>query len=475
MAKTQEISRCLEILGPDTEKKNLSSKGKNFSDPGMKKWNLTEQSIARLETLSLLKSQITTTESAALFDSNDIKTICYYAFEGFDAHCEASELALKCLANILLLEPKARQIFANDGHARQTASRLRTDELLCSRILFLLTYDTVYNFDDLFKNKSLAESIRENVAAHASKFPSKSQSEGLQPMEVQALSETLKLLFNLTTYYPHHIPEFIDTLPNVLHILLEVPLKALALQPPVTWLINALLNLNGETTSAFPSSSSSPLLSHIYPASDPNIHIDRLTIILSSTVRTIKEEQLETTLTPLITLLRRLYELAPAPIKSHMQSTLLPSDDERAQPLGKSDSLPSYLLRLSTSPVAQQLREGVSSLLFELSSKNATTFVRNVGYGFAAGFLMTHNLPMPSGEDLGEKITIVGGREINPITGQMKDMEPRDNGPEMTDEEKEREAERLFVLFERLKATGVMEVVNPVEQAAREGRFEEVE
>ena len=70
MAKTQEISRCLEILGPDTEKKNLSSKGKNFSDPGMKKWNLTEQSIARLETLSLLKSQITTTESAALFDSN---------------------------------------------------------------------------------------------------------------------------------------------------------------------------------------------------------------------------------------------------------------------------------------------------------------------------------------------------------------------------------------------------------------------
>ena len=82
---------------------------------------------------------------------------------------------------------------------------------------------------------------------------------------------------------------------------------------------------------------------------------------------------------------------------------------------------------------------------------------------------------MPSGEDLGEKITIVGGREINPITGQMKDMEPRDNGPEMTDEEKEREAERLFVLFERLKATGVMEVVNPVEQAAREGRFEEVE
>ena len=54
-------------------------------------------------------------------------------------------------------------------------------------------------------------------------------------------------------------------------------------------------------------------------------------------------------------------------------------------------------------------------------------------------------------------------------------MEPDDHGPEMTDEEKEREAEKLFVLFERLKATGVVNVVNPIEHAAREGRFEEVD
>ncbi len=40
----------------------------------------------------------------------------------------------------------------------------------------------------------------------------------------------------------------------------------------------------------------------------------------------------------------------------------------------------------------------------------------------------------------------------------------------MTEEEKEREAERLFVLFERLKATGVVDVKNPVER-----RFEEVD
>ena len=95
---------------------------------------------------------------------------------------------------------------------------------------------------------------------------------------------------------------------------------------------------------------------------------------------------------------------------------------------------------------------------------------------------MTHSLPVPEGtmsneggevEDPGEKMTKVDGQEINPITGQRRDMEPEDILPEMTDEEKEREAEKLFVLFERLKATGVMNVVNPVEQAVREGRLED--
>ena len=148
-----------------------------------------------------------------------------------------------------------------------------------------------------------------------------------------------------------------------------------------------------------------------------------------------------------------------------MQTLLLPSNEERAQPLGQSETLAAYLLRLSTSPVAPNIRESISSLMFELSDKDATSFVRNVGYGFASGFLMTHDLPMPanategwsrtgengekSTEDIAEKVTNVDGKEINPVTGQRRDMEPTDTGPEMTDEEKEREAERLFVLFER--------------------------
>ena len=160
-----------------------------------------------------------------------------------------------------------------------------------------------------------------------------------------------------------------------------------------------------------------------------------------------------------------------------MEALLLPSIAERSQPLGKTDSLASHLLRLSTAPTVPRLKEGISSFLFELSGKDAAIFVRNVGYGFAAGYLMTHNLPIPENAtvDTSDKVTTIDGQEINPITGQRRDMEPEDPLPEMTDEEKEREAERLFVLFDRLRATGVMNVMNPVQQAVDEGRFEEVD
>ena len=184
-------------------------------------------------------------------------------------------------------------------------------------------------------------------------------------------------------------------------------------------------------------------------------------------MRAYKEEQLEQLATPLVSLIRRIYDFAPEAIKTYMRSRLLPSNEERNEPLGKSDTVSAFLLRLSTSPVAPNLRETISNLLFELSGRDATSFVRNVGYGFASGFLMTHDMPVPENameawsteagekgevkgevEDPGEKITNVDGVEINPVTGQRRDME---GGLEvdMTEEEKEREAERLFVLFER--------------------------
>jgi hypothetical protein len=169
--------------------------------------------------------------------------------------------------------------------------------------------------------------------------------------------------------------------------------------------------------------------------------------------------------------LRKIHDIAPEDAKKNMQRHLLPAHKDRDLPVGQSDSLSSRLLRLSTSPIAPSLREGISSLLFELSGKDANQFVRNVGYGFAAGYLMSHDIPVPaSAKEFGEDGE--SGVPINPITGQRLDKEPVGEEPEMTMEEKEREAERLFVLFERLRATGVVDVQNPVRQAMEEGRFD---
>ncbi|KAL8781328.1 MAG: hypothetical protein Q9194_000419 [Teloschistes cf. exilis] len=359
----------------------------------------------------------------------------------------------------------------------------REDELLYSRILFLMTYNTTLDFCELFDDYQLAESICSNIARHSKHYSKSGRNDPQPALDTQALSETLKLLFNLSQYYPQHLSNLAKSAPQILKILCRINLSSPILQPPVTYLVNALLNLSVDRDDKpHKDSESNPW----FPKPDQYCNIDRFISILDNAVRTYTEEQLETLATPLVTLLRKVFEFAPSHVRPHMQTALLPASSDRSQPLGQSNTLSSRLLRLSASAVAPSLRESVSSLLFELSDKDATSFVRNVGYGFASGFLMTHDLPVPmsategwsTGESditLREKLTNVDGNEVNPVTGQIREVESETPEEEMTEEEKEREAERLFVLFERLKATGVVNVRNPVEEAVREGRFEEVE
>jgi len=146
-----------------------------------------------------------------------------------------------------------------------------------------------------------------------------------------------------------------------------------------------------------------------------------------------------------------------------MRKVILPSTTDRQQPLGRAESLSSRLLRLSTNPTTPQVRESVSGLLFDMSDKDATKFVQNVGYGFASGFLFQHNVPIPENAleaystsdsessntraSQDSRRTLDG--KVNPITGQFLDKEEKVEEEPMTQEQKEREAERLFVLFER--------------------------
>lgn len=269
-------------------------------------------------------------------------------------------------------------------------------------------------------------------------------------MNDMALTETLKLLYNVTAKQPELAVRFASSVPDLFSILFHQKLPVPPLQGSVSATINALMNMQ---------------ISHeTCPTKE---QVEQLIDILGRSIKTYPESELERTVTPLILLLRKIQDKASPDVRECMQSLLLPNEEDRSKPLGQGDSPPSRLLQLSISPFLANLRESISTLLYELSDSNPTTFIHNIGYGYAAGFLSTHKIEVPE--------TMVRadaqGEDINPVTGQRLAAEPENPEPEMTDEEKEREAERLFVLFERLKATGVVDVENPVHQAMREGRF----
>ena len=404
------------------------------------------------------------TNADPIYSRGGIKILSYYAFES-DVSTTSRE-ALRCIANALLLRPNMRQIFVDLGYPNKAAEKLKNqdtdDEFLLCRIFFLLTYETKLDFNHLFDDNSLAESINNHIKRHANSFNESETPPILTAMETAALSESLKLLFNLSNFYPQRTAAFAASLESIFKMLATITITTPPLEAPVNYLINALVNLDLDDSEA------STVI--VFPEHDKNCNIDKLIKLLDKAVSAYQPTQLETLAVPSITVLRKVYDIAPEEVKKTMQQQLLPAETDRDLPVGQSDSLSSRLLRLSTSATAPSLREGITSLMFELSGKDANQFVRNVGYGFAAGYLMSHDTPVPvSVQETREDEE--SGIPINPITGQRLDKEPVGEEPEMTVEEKEREAERLFVLFERLRATGVVDVQNPVRQAM-EGRFD---
>lgn len=414
----------------------------------------------------------------------NISTLCQYGLDRDNG--SSSHEALRCLANAFLLNEPSRQVFADLGYATKAAERLKTgdldDEFLLCRMLFLLTYTTNVDLVDLTSKHGLSKSINQCVAHHSTAF-SKSgrRASRTSPIEDMAMAEALKLIFNITYYRPQLKPDFTPSIEPLVNILLHHSLPSPPLQSPIIYILNALVNLDLKAAEKKTPVGREAQTSPLFPYSTPEKVVDRLGAILFRAIKEHPERELDQAAVPLITLLRRIYEIAPSQMKSWMRWLLLPNDHDREQPLGKGDTLSARLLQLSCSPSVPTLRDIISGLLFELSDSDASKFVKNIGYGFAAGFLMNNNIAIPANATEAGSTSTDGsvnpGADVNPITGQKWSAEEIQNSdlPEMTEEEKEREAERLFVLFERLRATGVVDVKNPVQQAIDEGRFEELD
>jgi hypothetical protein len=388
------------------------------------------------------------------------------------------------------------------GYEQKACNKLkndsRDDEFLVSRIIFLTTYDTTVDIEKLVDHHNLAENICLNINRHTKQYVTKQKRvKELDPMEDMALSESLKLMFNLTHFCPQRSGAFSAAVPHILLILCKRPIfSTKPLDPPIAPLVNSLLNLDFKQKDN---------VGALFPKTSPNIVVDRFVEILEKSTKVYADEELEQLVSPLLTLIQKNYELAPEETRKYLRKVVLPSVTDRQQPLGRAESLSSRLLRLSTNATTPQLRESISGLLFDMSDKDATKFVQNVGYGFASGFLFQHNVPIPENAleawstsdsetsnaraSQDSRHTLDG--KVNPVTGQFLDKEVQVEEEPMTQEEKEREAERLFVLFERfvfllcvedlvltfprLKETGIVDIQNPVEAAFQQGRFEELD
>lgn len=84
-------------------------------------------------------------------------------------------------------------------------------------------------------------------------------------------------------------------------------------------------------------------------------------------------------------------------------------------------------------------------------------FVRYVGYANAAGYLFNRGIPSPLGNEAPKKENLDDNfpDNVDPMTGKFAEPKP-DPWAGMTEKEKERESERLFVLFDRLNKAGII-------------------
>lgn len=359
-----------------------------------------------------------------------------YAFYNEDR--ETSRAALRVLANSMLLKPHTRQIFIDKQYAPKACLRLNTeswdDEFLLSRVLFLSTYGKV-DLKDLVENHHVAESITANLGRHEAVMSSEN---GM--MESMALDETLKLLFNFAHHCPNSVSEFGSAIPHLISLLgREDVSTSEPLKGAPGHIVNALITLDLNDPKHH---------DVLFPSGEQFKFSNRLIKLLGCTLKAYSGQELGPTATPLVRVLQLVYEKAPEDVKKSIRDAFLPSDEDRKEVLGRGTSTSALLLKNATNPTSQELRTCITHLFFHLSDKDPSKFVENIGYGIASAYLFENNIAVP--ESASETRSASGTeRPVNPITGQFLDAERPVDEPEMTEEEREREAERLYVLFER--------------------------
>ncbi|KAM5386945.1 hypothetical protein ACJZ2D_000238 [Fusarium nematophilum] len=389
---------------------------------------------------------------APLFTQRGLRILGRYAFNNPLSAERAS--ALRCLNNLLVRSGPTRQLFVDGGYPREVILLMQdgnpSEALATSSLLLFSAVSTSFDLTCSFNHDDLAGTINKNVL-HYAQSPSPPLTDPTSP-----IIATLSLLSTLAARHEAHAHRFLPSLISIFEILNKVDASSSPLQPPVSVVVSCLASLPIHQSEALPISA-----------------VDKLADILRSSIQTPQTPGTERELLPLLMVILHIAQSKSPAARSKLCEYILPSEQDRVSPLGRGTSLPHRLLNLSSTTTEPELREIISTIYFELSDSNPHKFVHNVGFGNAAGFLSSKGMQI-SPEELNQHQGMAQDASANPITGQLYDNEPQSDAPEMTDEEKEREAERLFVLFERLRANGLVSVENPVAKFQDSGRFEEL-
>lgn len=343
------------------------------------------------------------------------------------------------------------------------------DVYLFMRLLFLFTFHGRKYEEKLLKT---------GLAAVASKIAKTASNEAVFATPIERLSfiECMKFTFNMLHHYPLAV-EYIQGYTASSMVKIFYTLDPRYEYDLCMHISNCLLCL--------------PVSTWLYE-NDSKLVLERLLsfieIMLNPENENLRQDRI---LSPPLSLLHCIVTdiFGPAHSNLELQQTsrdwILPSEKDREKVLGSSESLSGYMLNITIDPVMRTTRNIIFDIFYRVSHESPDEFVGNFGLGFASSFLASQGIAFPgslstTGEasgSSGNSHANSNNKDINPITGQYMSFEKKQPNPvdEMTEEEKERDAERMFVLFERLKANNMIQVENPVEVAARQGKLQQLD
>ncbi|KAJ3774703.1 guanine nucleotide exchange factor [Lentinula raphanica] len=177
------------------------------------------------------------------------------------------------------------------------------------------------------------------------------------------------------------------------------------------------------------------------------------------------QTSIDDTLTPLVIFCTRLC-IADETCRLRVRGRIVPPNLDRSRPLDERADLLGRCIRLLGCVYHNSLKLAVGEMLYAACDSDATLISSLFGYGHVAGLLFNKGVmsaPTPPSQPSQSSSSVsnsaststIEQREVNPITGTYAPIgSPASATADMTEEEKEQEMEKLFVLFDRLEKSG---------------------